>query len=69
VAALPVVDLGPHQVRAIDGGYAQMCALLDGGSLRCSGWDDHGRLGLGDTEARGDNPGEMGDPLPAVHLP
>jgi hypothetical protein len=36
--------------------------------LKCWGLNDHGQLGLGDTEVRGDGPGEMGDALPAVEL-
>ena len=44
------------------------CAIRPGGSLKCWGSNFTGELGLGDTFARGDNPGEMGDALPAVDL-
>src|SRR5262249_50829675 len=32
------------------------------------GRNDYGQLGIGDTKNRGDDPGEMGDNLPAVDL-
>ena len=47
-------------------GYA--CAILDDKSLKCWGSNYSGQLGLGDTNNRGDAPGEMGDNLPAVDL-
>lgn len=48
------------------------CAILVDGnnarSLKCWGRNVGGQLGLGDTNDRGDAPGEMGDLLPAVDL-
>jgi hypothetical protein len=44
------------------------CALLDDATLKCWGDNFYGRLGLGNTNDRGDDPGEMGDNLPAIAL-
>ena len=66
---LPVVDLGPgRRARVVSAGRAQTCAVLDDRSLRCWGSNIDGRLGLGDIDARGDGPGEMGAALPAVDV-
>ena len=66
---LPAVDFGPgRRAVAISGGDFHACVLLDDASVRCWGNNVNGRLGLGDEEARGDNPGEMGAELPAIDL-
>jgi alpha-tubulin suppressor-like RCC1 family protein len=66
---LPPVNLGTgRRVTKLDAGLRHTCALLDDGSLKCWGFNGDGRLGLGDTEDRGDEPDEMGDNLPAVEL-
>lgn len=57
-----------RSARAIASGYAHSCALLDDGAIKCWGENDYGQLGLGDTEHRGDDPGEMGNLLSAVDL-
>ena len=44
------------------------CSLLDDGSMRCWGYNSSGQLGLGDRDARGDGPGEMGDRLRPIDL-
>ena len=44
------------------------CALLGDGRVKCWGRNNSGQLGLGDTDARGLAPGQMGDNLPAVAL-
>jgi cysteine-rich repeat protein len=67
--ALPAVDLGTgKRAVAITAGDEHTCALLADGSLKCWGANSFGQLGLGDTVNRGDEPGEMGDALPAVPL-
>jgi alpha-tubulin suppressor-like RCC1 family protein len=68
-ASLTPVDLGAgEQITALAAGWGHTCALLAGGSVKCWGLAWNGELGQGDTESRGDDPGEMGDDLPAVDL-
>ena len=68
-AHLPAVDLGTGaEPRALALGWGHACVLLEGGSVKCWGQGHRGQLGLGDTASRGDQPGEMGDLLPAVDL-
>jgi alpha-tubulin suppressor-like RCC1 family protein len=66
---LPTIDLGAGRtVSAVAGGYGHTCAVLDNNSVKCWGQNDFGQLGLGDTNNRGDEPGEMGAALPTVDL-
>ncbi len=67
--ALPAVDLG-SDARVVDiaSGNNHVCAVFDTGQVKCWGHNQSGALGLGDTNARGDEPGEMGDALPFVDL-
>jgi hypothetical protein len=68
---LLAVDLGTGRTaKRVSVGRIYSCALLDNGSVKCWGWNDSGRLGLGLSAATniGDGPGEMGDNLPAVNL-
>lgn len=64
---LSAINLGSGRTAVrIDAGNDHTCALLDDDSVKCWGANDHGQLGLGDQNPRGDNGGEMGNPLPAV---
>ncbi len=66
---LPSVDLGNGRTAtAITAGVVHTCARLDDAEVKCWGENTHGQLGLGDTDRRGDGPGEMGDALPAVNV-
>lgn len=66
---LPAVNLGTGRTAtALFVGSEHSCAVLDNGALKCWGQNTYGQLGLGDTNDRGDAPGEMGDFLPAVDL-
>lgn len=69
--ALPEVDLGTGRTAvAISANGYRNCAILDHGTVKCWGFNDDsfGLLGLGDMETSGDQPGEMGDALPIVHV-
>ena len=67
--ALPALDLGSGRTaKAIAVGAMGACAILDDDSVKCWGSNGGGTLGLGDTLNRGDQPGQMGDALPAVDL-
>lgn len=66
---LPAVNLGTGKTGVtVTTGNGRTCALLNDGNIKCWGINNIGQLGLGDTVTRGDNPGEMGDGLPAVNL-
>jgi alpha-tubulin suppressor-like RCC1 family protein len=67
--ALPTVDLGVgRSAKTIAAGLDQSCAMLDTDQMKCWGWNKYGQLGLGDTNDRGDVPGEMGDALHPVDV-
>eukprot|EP00961_Rhodomonas_salina_P007732 104874-Rhodomonas_salina.1 len=63
--ASTVSAVSPVQIEA--GGY-HACARFEDGTLKCWGFNSDGQLGLGDTEHRGDEAGEMGNALPFVDL-
>jgi len=70
--AIPPVNLGANSAAGVvnvTGGDLHTCALLDGGAVKCWGYNGSGALGLGDTQQRGQLDGTMGDNLPALQLP
>lgn len=67
---LPAVDLGPGaKTRAVAGGPNHVCALSIDAKLRCWGANISGQLGVGDRNARGDSPTEMGAALSPLAIP
>ncbi|KAG2488327.1 hypothetical protein HYH03_013177 [Edaphochlamys debaryana] len=67
---LPTVNLGaPGAVEWISAGAWHACAMLrPDARVKCWGYNLYGQLGLGHSRAVGDDPGEMGTPLPAIAL-
>ncbi|KAJ1479776.1 regulator of chromosome condensation 1/beta-lactamase-inhibitor protein II [Baffinella frigidus] len=66
---LASVDLGAGRTAvAISAGLFHSCALLDDATVKCWGQNSDGRLGLGDTDHRGDDADEMGTNLASVDL-
>lgn len=66
---LHFVDLGPGaHIRKLSAGFGFTCALRFDGRVQCWGRNNHGQLGLGHTNTRGVNPGEMGAALSSVDV-
>lgn len=64
---LPAIDLGASAKQVTCGSFS-CCALLANDTIKCWGENTDGMLGYGDENARGDDPGEMGNNLPAVDV-
>jgi alpha-tubulin suppressor-like RCC1 family protein len=61
---LTAISIGTSRTfRTVSSGFNYSCARLDDGRSKCWGQNTYGGLGLGDTSARGDGAGEMGDSL------
>jgi len=62
-----LVNLGAGRtVQSVSVGRHASCALLDNGAVKC--WGFAPQVGLNAADAVGDEPGEMGDNLPALDL-
>lgn len=69
LALVPTLDFGAGEVvKQLSFGNRSGCAVLENGYMKCWGDNGAGRLGYGDTNDRGDEPGEMGDDLPYVEV-
>jgi alpha-tubulin suppressor-like RCC1 family protein len=68
-ANLPNTDLGSaSEIKQLVAGLVHACALFADGSVKCWGSNRYSQLGLGDSQARGDAPNEMGTNLPALNF-
>lgn len=66
--SLPAVSMGTGLTATeLSTGYS-VCVILSDTTTKCWGRNTAGQLGIGNTAARGDNAGEMGDTLPTVNL-
>ncbi|MBW2736784.1 MAG: hypothetical protein JRH20_30735 [Deltaproteobacteria bacterium] len=63
-----ITDNDPETTMLVVSAATHNCVLNSAGQVKCWGGNASGELGLGDTENRGDEPGEMGAALPAVNL-
>lgn len=61
-ASLSTVDVG-GKIIGLGGGTNHTCAILEGGKLRCWGWNQSGQLGYGNSKNIGDDetPASAGD--------
>jgi alpha-tubulin suppressor-like RCC1 family protein len=67
--SLPPVALGTGRTAMyVSGRLGSRCAMLDSSYVKCWGRNNLGQLGLGTTQGKGGNPGEMGDALPVVDI-
>ncbi|MFT6631004.1 MAG: alpha-tubulin suppressor-like RCC1 family protein [Bacteriovoracaceae bacterium] len=69
VASLSNIDLGTgNYAKDIFAGRYHVCAILMDNSMKCFGYGNSGRLGVGNTANQGDGPNEMGDNLAFTDL-
>lgn len=66
--ATPTGSQPDARAAALAAGRSFGCALRVDGRMKCWGTNDHGELGAGDKNRRGDGPGQMGTALPFVDL-
>ncbi len=64
-ASVDPIDVG-GKVEQVSVGRRHICALLDGGKVRCWGWNNKGQLGQGNTDNVGDD--ETPASVPPVQL-
>lgn len=63
------IDFGQGRVATkLSAGYAHTCALFNTSEISCWGRNNHGQLGLNNTENIGDESGELGDHMEFVYL-
>jgi alpha-tubulin suppressor-like RCC1 family protein len=67
IAAVAQAISVPLAATSVVAGGAHVCTILQGGRVKCWGNNDHGQLGLGDTQAR-DTAAQLGNALPFVDL-
>eukprot|EP01084_Bolivina_argentea_P261833 442631_1 len=60
--------MGTSSITHITTGESHTCAMSTVNPLKCWGRNHEGQLGYGDTNNRGDGPGEMGNALLEVDL-
>lgn len=65
---LATTDLGEGRVIDLEAGGGHSCALFEGGSVKCWGYNRYGQLGLGENVSRGSAPGQMGEKLSKIDL-
>ncbi len=65
---LDFLDFGPEKLIQMSIGGSTNCALFESSRVKCWGWNYWGACGYGDTDSRGDRPGEMGAALEFVDL-
>ena len=64
---LPFANLGTGVVVSqLAMGNDGSCVMTNDGKAKCFGWNDHGALGYGDTNNRGNQVSQMGDYLPFI---